>query len=316
MAGTAAAHLVQFYSDTEGLAENLSSIYAEPLMRGETVVVVAAENHRQALDSALDASGVNLSAEYRSRRYLPVDAEEALAAFMTPDGPDARLFQSTIGSTVLDARWRTGSVHAYGEMVGILAARGDLVAALELEALWNRLLAEHPLRLLCGYPRELVGDANPVVDRIIGTHDAMIVTREPTDLTLSATVDLPLGPEAAATARRAADQLLSAWGLPDAGGEGAPAVVVRELVSVAQHAGSACVTLRLGLDGGHVVVSVTEVAGSVADPAPSSDVTEAGRLFAVLSTLAQSWGVQTLPEGRRLWARLRTPMGSPSIGSG
>lgn len=316
MAGAAAAHFVQFYSDTERLAESLSSIYAEPLMRGETVVVIATEDHRQALDGALDAAGVDLSAEYRSRRYLPVDAHVALAGFMTPNGPNARLFQSTIGAAVLDARWRTGSVHAYGEMVGILAEQRDLVGALELESLWSRLLAEHPFHLVCGYPRELVGDADPIVDRIVDSHDALIITREPTDLTLSATVDLLLGSDAVATARRATDQLLSAWGVPDAGGEGAPALVVRELVSSAERSGSGRATLRLGLDGDHVVVSVTSDAGSPPDPPGSDGAGEAAQLFAVLSALAQSWGVQTVPDGRRLWARLRASKGFPRGGPG
>src|SRR5918911_410499 len=230
MAGAAPAHLVQFYSDTERLAASLGSLYAEPLLRGETVVVVAGKEHRQALDEALDDAGVNLNAEYRSGRYLPIDADDALAGFMTTTGPDDARFRSTVGSAVLDARWRTGSVHAYGEMVGVLAARGDLVAALELETLWSQLLDEHPFRLLCGYPREVVGDGSPVFDRICGTHEAVIINREPTELTLSATVDVPLGPDAPSTARRAARDLLSAWGVPDAA-EMDAAAVVSELVT-------------------------------------------------------------------------------------
>jgi MEDS: MEthanogen/methylotroph, DcmR Sensory domain len=306
MAGTAAAHLVQFYSDAEHLAESLSSLYAEPLMRGETVVVVAGQEHQQALDDALQGAGVNLAAEYRSGRYLPVDADEALAGFMTVTGPDAQLFRSTVGSAVLDARRRTGSVHAYGEMVGVLAARGDLVAALELEALWSRLLDEHPFRLLCGYPREIIGDTNPVFDDICAAHEAVVITREPTDLALSATVDLPLGPEAASTARRAAQELLSAWGVPGAAGEVDAAVVVSELVTAAGRGGSRRVTLKLGLDGEHVVVSVTGGVDPAAQARNEADLTETGRLFSILSALAQSWGVQTQPDGRRLWARLRT----------
>jgi hypothetical protein len=208
---------------------------------------------------------------------------------------------------VVDARWRTGSVHAYGEMVGVLAARGDVVSALELEALWSRLVDEHPFRLLCGYPRDIVGEANPVFDDICGAHDAVIVTREPTDLTLSATVDLPIGPEAPSTACRAARELLSAWGIPHTADEADAGIVVSELVTAAGRGGSRRVTLKLGLDAEHVVISVTGGAGPPGQAAKDVvDLTEAGRLFSVLSTVAQSWGVQAQPDGRRLWARIRS----------
>src|SRR4051794_18347322 len=118
MGSVAAAHLVQFYAGAQPLAESLTSVFAASLLRGETVVVVAVPDHREALDSALTDAGVNLAAEYRSGRYLPVDVHQALDLFMTPTGPDADLFRSAIGTTIDNARRRTGSVNAYGELVG------------------------------------------------------------------------------------------------------------------------------------------------------------------------------------------------------
>ena len=134
MGSVSAAHLVQFYSGAERLAQSLSSIFADSLLRGETVVVVAGNDHREALDTALGDAGVNLAAEYRSGRYLQVDVDQALDGLMRPKGPDAELFNSTIGDTIDQARRRTGTVNAYGEMVGVLAQRGDLPSALQLES--------------------------------------------------------------------------------------------------------------------------------------------------------------------------------------
>jgi DcmR-like sensory protein len=304
MGSVAAPHLVQFYSGAERLADSLSSIFADSLLKGETVLVVAAPDHRDALDSALADAGVNLSAEYRSGRYLPLDAEQALDQFMTPTGPDPDLFHSAIGGTIENARRRTGSVNAYGELAGLLAERGDLAAALEVETLVNRVLQRHPFRLLCGYSRELLGGAAPVFDSICALHDAVVVNREPTAPALSATVELPLGPNAAATARRAARDVLSAWQVGDAAGIADAGLVVSELVAAAVRSTSARVTLALAIEGGQVVISVTDGESRRPQRVSEGDLAAAGRSFGLLTSLAQAWGVETLPEGTRIWARM------------
>jgi DcmR-like sensory protein len=304
MGSVAAAHLVQFYSGSEQLAESLTSIFAGPLLRGETVLVVATHDHRAALDGALADAGVNLAAEYRSGRYLPVDVDQALRTFMTPDGPDADSFRTGIGGTVEQARRRTGSVNAFGEMVGVLAERGDLATALALEALWDQVLRRHPLQLVCGYPREVVGDVSPAFDSICGLHDAVVVTRPAAEPTLSATLDLPLGPHAPATARRATRDVLAAWGTTD-GPLADAGLVVTELVETAARAAADRVTLGLARVAGHVVVSVTDADSTRPSSISETDLAADGRSFALIGSVAEAWGVETLPDGTRVWARLR-----------
>ena len=46
----------------------------------------------------------------------------------------------------------------YGEMVNLLAARGDLRGALALEKAWNRAPSGAPVALLCGYSSSHFGD--------------------------------------------------------------------------------------------------------------------------------------------------------------
>jgi hypothetical protein len=299
-----ATHLVQFYSGVRQLAQGLSSLFADSLLRGEAVVVVAAPDHRDALDSALSDAGVDLTTEYRSGRYITLDAEETLGRFMTSTGPDPDLFRSAVVSTLERARRHTGSVNAYGEMVGVLAERGDLAAALELESLWHEVLQRQPLRLLCGYPREVVGDVSPAFDDICSTHDGVVVSRQATQPSLSATLDLPLGPTAAAAARRATRDVLAAWPGVDPATLAAAGLVVTELVAAAARTRSARISLAVALDDGHVLIAVTDAEGRRPPHVPEADFTAAGRSFAVLSKVVQAWGVECVAEGTRVWAKL------------
>ena len=304
MGSVAAAHLVQFYGGAERLAESLSSGFADSLTRGEAVVVVAAPDHRDALDSALADAGVNLAAEYRSGRYQRVDVAQVLERFMTPTGPDAGLFRSAVGDTIDDARRRTGTVNAYGELVGLLAERGDLPAALEVETLLDRLVQRHPFRLRCGYPREIVNDAGSAFDTVCAVHDAVVVNRDPPEPALSATLDLPLRPDAAAIARQATQDVLSAWGAGDSASIADAGLVVSELIGAAVRANSARVSFSLGLDAGHVVLSVTDAEHRHPEHVSETELTAAGRSFALLTSLAQAWGVEAVEEGTRIWARM------------
>jgi hypothetical protein len=64
--------------------------------------------------------------------------------------PDPEAFEASIGALI-----RTLSTERplsiYGEMVDVLAERGELDAAVALESLWNALAARGPFTLMCGY---------------------------------------------------------------------------------------------------------------------------------------------------------------------
>jgi hypothetical protein len=299
-----AAHLVHFYSSPEGLATSLSSFFAEPLKRGESVVVVLRPEHRAALEKALAEAGVDMAAEVRARRYQAFDVTEALDAIVTETGLSPELFRVGPRAIVLEARRRTGSVHVYGEMIGALVERGDIVTAFELEELWSELLRDHPLRLFCGYPRDVLsGDLAGVVDGIASAHDALVAVRGAPEPGLSAAVDLPVGPTTAARARRTVSEVLGAWGVAHGARLHDAAAVVDELVHAAVRRGATTISLTLAGERDHVVVTVTAGAAAAADEG-QVDHAEAGRSFAVIGELAQAWGVERLPDGNRMWARL------------
>jgi hypothetical protein len=78
------------------------------------------------------------------------DASDTLRRLTRAQVPDAALFEAVIGRPVR-AMAERGRVRAYGEMVDILAQRGELNEALKLEGLWNDLGERTPMFLMCGY---------------------------------------------------------------------------------------------------------------------------------------------------------------------
>lgn len=301
MAPSTCAHQVQFYDAHDALGTNVASFLAVPLLRGEAALVVATPEHRTAFATQLEAAGIDLDAVRTEGRYVELDGAETLAGFTTDTGPGHERFHAQVGGMVADLAARFGAVSAYGEMVGLLAADGHLVAALELEALWSATMEELPLRMLCGYPRELFEDpvAQQDLDSVCSAHDGVAPT-----VVSTAAVDLPAGPEAGAIARRAVADVCMSWGLDSEDWTDDAVLVVAELVGNAvRHAGSRS-ALSLDAHGGTVTISVTD--GSDALPLPRSgpQFAEDGRGFVIIDALADRWGVETRPSGKRVWAQL------------
>lgn len=301
------SHLVHFYGSTEGLATSLCSFFAEPLLRGETVMIVASPDHQKAIADALQAAGVELAADARAGRYLALDLDETLASMMTDGAPNPERFRSGPRAMVLDARRRTGAVHIYGEMIGTLLSRGDVVSAMRMEQLWHEFVAEHPLRLLCGYPRDLLdGDLAAVLDGVASIHDAMLWTREARARAEQATFDFPLEAGTTQAARAAARQVLAGWGIEDDERLTDADLVVSELLAAATRSGSAEATVSLTLVGGHAVVTVTSEPG-VEPLAGDEGLTAVGLSYRLLAAITDGCGMRPAGSGTSAWARLRAP---------
>ena len=118
-------------------------------------------------------------------RLVVLDAPTTLAGFMVNGEPD-REEVSARGrrrSSAGCAARSSAGLTAYGEMVDILAAQGNFIAAEHLETLWNTLSTECSFRLLCGYSSAHFGDerTRTHLDRICAQH---------TDIRLRAQTDL------------------------------------------------------------------------------------------------------------------------------
>ena len=150
------AHVVQFYEHDAFLAELLSRFVGASLIAGDSAIVVATPRHREAVAERLRSRGFDLRVPESQRRYVALDAATALSKFMRGGMPDQTLFNELVAPIIEDAREAArngrGRIAAFGEMVALLWADGNIEAALHLEELWNRIADVYSFSLCCAYP--------------------------------------------------------------------------------------------------------------------------------------------------------------------
>ena len=178
MSSGASVHSVQFYDSHTALMDRLCALVSAGLLVGDSVLIVATEEHREQLVAALYELKVDVLDYAWASRIIMCDAEELLAEFMVEGLPDAELFRTAIGDLVKESGRSDGGeergVVIFGEMVAVLWSEGNRVAALALEHLWNNLLAEQTLNLNCAYPRTLFAGDEAGVLTICQSHSHVV----------------------------------------------------------------------------------------------------------------------------------------------
>ncbi|HEU4612824.1 MAG TPA: MEDS domain-containing protein, partial [Kofleriaceae bacterium] len=153
-AASAAAgrHHVQFYEDAGVLADHVAAHLDDALRTGGGGLAIARASTLELIEVGLRERGHEV-AELRARgQLLLLDAVETLDALLVDAMPDRIRFREHVTrATEQLAAFGGACVHAYGEMVDVLWARGGRRAVLALEALWTELLATAPISLVCGY---------------------------------------------------------------------------------------------------------------------------------------------------------------------
>ena len=175
-------HLVQLFDSTESLAAAVSNFVSEGLSQGDTVLVVSAAERWTKIAARLTALGVAVDDALESGQLVALDALELLQQLIRNQRLESRRFEESVGGIVRGLASRPAPLRIYGEMVDILAARGDYRAAHELEELWNGLGERESFTLFCGYSAEHFGDPRTAesLRSICRAHSAVHV--DPRDL--------------------------------------------------------------------------------------------------------------------------------------
>lgn len=145
-------HVVQFFDTEESRAHNVAAFLADGYAAGEPLIVISRPVNWARVMEQLEVIGVPVRQAIADGTIVVKDANETLRQLSRHGSPDSGLFATVVGEVALDLARRTGKrIRAYGEMVDLLAQRGELPEAVTLECLWNGLGARVPMFLLCGY---------------------------------------------------------------------------------------------------------------------------------------------------------------------
>jgi anti-sigma regulatory factor (Ser/Thr protein kinase) len=301
-------HLVSFYEDEAQIVSDVALFVAQGLLADESVVIVATQAHRDAIDAHLAEIDLDVEALRDEARYVPLDARETLNAFMSGSSPDAALFRDVVGG-VIGAAAKTGRrVRAFGEMVALLWDDGNVQAAIDLEWLWNALADEHSFVLFCAYPlRSMLEGDLAAVTHVCASHSELLppasyntfATRDG-DAAVDESSRIFVPVVSAINASRAfVAEKLEAW---DAGDITADAqIAMSELATnVVTHTRSAFrVTVSRRDDAIRLAVQDLDMKEPIS-PVRSAD-TIGGLGLVLVEGLCTSWGTEYGPDGKLVW---------------
>lgn len=172
-------HLIQAYTNDHFLAKVVADYVGTGLKRDEAAVIIATPAHVEVFWSALGALGIDVAAQVAGRRLLFLDAAQTLAKFMVDGRPDRTSFLRVVATALEHVRASAGNgIRLYGEMVDLLWS-DNVDATLELEELWNGVLADQRLSLLCAYRMDpLDGGVKGVLRQVTRCHSHFVAMED------------------------------------------------------------------------------------------------------------------------------------------
>ena len=145
-------HIVYPYTDENLVGQAVCLFTSAGIRDGDGVILIMTSDHREPIKLRLHVEGFNVEAYERSGQLTCLTTENLLARFIVNGTLDEDVFRSTIGTLIARARASAGSgkVRVFGEMVSQLRST-DLGATTRLEELWNDVINDHSVALLCTY---------------------------------------------------------------------------------------------------------------------------------------------------------------------
>jgi hypothetical protein len=148
-------HIVYPYTDETLVGQAVALYTSSGLRNGEGVILIMTAAHCDSITLRLVTEGYDVESLQATGRLVCVTAEELLSHFMVDGAPDKELFRAAVGRMIRTCRASTGNgsegtVRLFGEMVSLLWNE-NLGATISLEDMWNEVIEEHRVSLMCTY---------------------------------------------------------------------------------------------------------------------------------------------------------------------
>lgn len=183
----AGRHFAQFHRDTEGqdrrrdtLTESAITFIEAGLQRGDSVLAIAAADHRDRLFERL-AAGKFRPQTLRDPRQLSVlDAGEITAEWIGGDLPEWAPFRNAVAPALSRLQLSGRGIRVYSEITNVLWRAGNTGGAIRIEDFWNALAGTYQFSLYCGFTMDTQSEhsyAGPL-EELGRTHSDILGTPE------------------------------------------------------------------------------------------------------------------------------------------
>jgi hypothetical protein len=156
-------HIVYPYTDEGLLGQAVSLFTSAGLRDGDGVILIISSEHCESIKFRLQLEGISAAAYEATGQLVCVIAEDLLRTFVSNDTLDEQVFRTTIAELITRTKMTATPprrVRVFGEMVSELRTK-DVAATTRLEELWNAVVQEHAVSLLCTYALYHPGDGIP-----------------------------------------------------------------------------------------------------------------------------------------------------------
>jgi hypothetical protein len=160
-----------FHVSDAFIVTQAADFIAAGLRAGERVIALATQGHWNAITTELERDGVALGPAAADGRLVLIEADQLVETLTGHGQVDVDAFRATLEPLIKPGT----KLRIYGELVSLLAARGDTEGALAIERLGHDLARTLNVNILCGYH---VDGVRPLpsseIERIQHLHDGSI----------------------------------------------------------------------------------------------------------------------------------------------
>jgi DNA-binding NarL/FixJ family response regulator len=174
-------HEAGSYSDETSLLDDYARFVGSALEAGHAAIYVGIRSRQEQVERRLQARGLDSDRARKEGRYLPLDLEQVLAAFMVDGRVDDARFLSAAASLLMRAASAAAGerlrVAACGDGACTLWSDGRVEEAIRLEHLWDQLARTYNIDVFCGYlmPASGLDQASDVFKKIRAEHSSVHV---------------------------------------------------------------------------------------------------------------------------------------------
>ena len=137
-------HSMDLYWDKALLLETVIAFIRVGLEMQDTVVVLATKTFREAIAGALHPE------DLKRKTFFFFDAEELLSRFLINGWPNESQFSDAMRIVLMPSQ--SARIRIFQEMTSLLWTQATPDAVIRLEELFNQLISQKPIKLLCAYP--------------------------------------------------------------------------------------------------------------------------------------------------------------------